>query len=300
VRFREVFRFEVNHQRRRPATWFFLVLLLGLTVLLVAGGANPVGTGNLVNAPLKIATYTLFVGMLGTLITAALFVEAGHRDLRWRMHALFRSAPLRDWEYLGGRFAGALAVNAATLVVVPLGVLVASRLPSVSAEMLGPYRLGAYLLQYLGLLLPNLLVTAAVLFGATVWSRRSLPGYLGALGLLGAYVFTANEVARPNAPAVLTLLDPTGSVALTALTRGWTRAELDTRLIELGGALLWNRVFWTVLAAGMLAFTCRRSRFVHAGGCIAVAAGGIRRPEPAREPRRRAGADRASARAARP
>lgn len=84
MRLREVLRFELGYQMRQPASWIYLALLLAVTLLLVAGGADPVGTGSIFNAPIKIATFTLFIGLLAMLVTAGLFVDAGHRDVRWR------------------------------------------------------------------------------------------------------------------------------------------------------------------------------------------------------------------------
>jgi ABC-2 type transport system permease protein len=262
VRFREVLRFELRYQLRQPTTWACLALLLGVPLLLLAGGANPVGTGDRFDAPLKIASFTLLVGLLGTLVTAALFVEAGHRDPRWRTESFFYTAPLRKGDYLGGRFLGVLLVNALLLLAIPAGLLLGSRLPAVSAQPLGPFRAQAYLLPYL-LLLPNLLVSAAVLFGVTVLSRRSLPGYLGALGLIATYLVALNTSAGSDSPAVLALVDPIGVVALGRLTKGWARVEQNTRLIGLEGVLAWNRLLWTALGAAMLAVTHHRFRLAH-------------------------------------
>lgn len=264
MRTREVLRFELGHQARQPATWLYGALLLGLPMLLVAGGANPVGTGNVFNAPLKTATYTVFVGLLGTLVTAGLFVEAGHRDVRWRMEPLFHTSPLRRGEYLGGRFLGALLVNALLLLLVPAALLVGTRLLSVEAGALGPFRIATYLLPYVAFLLPNLLVNAAALFGVTVLSRRALPGYLGAVGLAAVYLITANLGTGPESSGAAALLDPTGLVALTAAANGWTRAEVETRAIDLTGIVLWNRLLWTTVGVAILAYTWRRFRLAHA------------------------------------
>ena len=97
MRLREIFRFEVGHHLRRPSTWLYLALLAVAILLLVAGGAD-LPVSDRFDSPVKIATLTLFIGLLATLVTAGLFVEAGHRDLRWRMDPLFCTAPLRERE----------------------------------------------------------------------------------------------------------------------------------------------------------------------------------------------------------
>ena len=263
MKFHEVFRFEVRHLLTRPSTWLYALLLLAVPLLLVNGGADPVGTGTVFNAPLKIAWFTLFIGLLGTLVTAALFVEAGSRDVRWRMEPHFHTTPLLRSDYLGGRFAGVLLVNALLLLAVPAGLMLSIQLQAETTDTLGPFRVGTYLLPYLWFLLPNLLVNAAVLYGVTVLTRRSLPGYLGGLTLMAAYLITVNLFGRSESH-VAALPDPTGGLALTTITSAWTRVEQNSSVIGLQGVLLWNRLVWLTLGAGMLAFTGARFRLAHA------------------------------------
>ena len=276
--FREIFRFEVERQLRRPTTALYLAVLAAppLAVASMPGAA-------VVNAPFNVANVALVAGMLGTLVTGGLFVEAGQRDLRWRMHPLFYTAPVGKPAYLGGRFAGALLVNALLLLAVPAAMLVGTRMPSVAPENLGPFRAGAYLLAYFVVLLPNLLLNAAVLFGATVLGRRSLHGYLAALGLLAANLALATVAVEVESRWISALLDPLGVVALKEMAEDWTRVERSTRLVAVEGLLLWNRLLWTALAAGVLAFTWRRFRLAH--------------PEPASRRRRARKADPATAQA---
>lgn len=256
MRFREVFRWEVGHQLRQPATWMYLALLLLLTL----GRSMDHDPRSDFNAPVNVAGSTVLVGLLGMLVTAGLFVEVGHRDLRRRMDPLFYTLPLRRGEYLGGRFLGALLVNALLLLSVPAGLLIGTRM---QPELLGPFRAEAYLLPYLLFLLPSLLLHAAVLFGVTVLTRRSLPGYLAALGLYVLYFSALEAGMEMERSRAWALLDPLGAVALTGLTRGWTLVEQNTRLVPIEGLLLWNRLLWTAIGVGMLAFTWRRFRFAH-------------------------------------
>ena len=259
MRFREIFRWEAAHRLRQPSTWVYLGLVLALGLL----RADAVDLGfTRYHAPINAAASTLMVGIMATLVTAGVFVEAGLRDPRWRMEPLFYTTPLRGRDYLGGRFAGSLLVNALLLLLIPAGLLLGAGLLGVSPEELGPVRLGAYAMPYLVFLLPNLLVNAAVLFGVTVLTRRSLPGYLGALALTVAYMFALSGVRQ--GPPGWALVDPTGAVAMLRQADGWTRAELNASPVRLQGLLLWNRVLWITLAAGMLALTLRRFRLMHA------------------------------------
>ena len=286
MRLGEVVRYEVARQARQPATWAYLAVLLGLSAALSANADPAVATRR---APANLASLTVMIGLLATLVSAALFVDAGHRDVRFRMDRLFYTAPLRERDYLGGRFLGVLLVNALLLLAVPAGMIAGTRLLAADGAAAGPVRLDAYLLPYAILLLPNLLVTAALLYGATTLTRRSLPGYLASVGLLAANLFSLNEATGFDVPRLWALVDPTGSVALAAATKGWTLVERETRLVEPTALMLWNRALWATLGLAMLALTHARFRFAHPeqGGRLpgeddaAPAGGAASRPEPA-------------------
>jgi ABC-type transport system involved in multi-copper enzyme maturation permease subunit len=260
MRFREIFRFEAGHRLRQPSTWFYLGLVFALALL----RADAVDLGiTQYHAPVNAAGSTLAVGIMATLVTAGLFVDAAQRDPRWRMEPLFYTTPLRGREYLGGRFAGSLLVNAILLLLVPIGLVLGAGMAGMKPEELGTVRLDAYVMPYLVFLLPNLLVNGAVLFGIALLTRRSLPGYLGALALTVAYMF-AMIVGQRSGGTVWAMVDPTGAVAMQRQTGGWTRVELNSSMLRLEGLLLWNRLLWITVAAAMLALALRRFRLMHA------------------------------------
>src|SRR5690606_25057697 len=101
------------------------------------------------NAPDRLVWGSVRPGIFGMLITAALFGGAAVRDVRAGMDALLFTAPISKAELLGGRFIGALAVNALILLVVPLGLLgMTGLLVLIGPEVVGPLRAGAYVQPY--------------------------------------------------------------------------------------------------------------------------------------------------------
>ncbi|MET0396982.1 MAG: hypothetical protein ABW277_09190 [Longimicrobiaceae bacterium] len=62
-------------------------------------------------------------GPFGLLVTAAVFGDAGVRDVEMGMDQLLFTSLLGKAEYLGGRFLAALAVDAVVLLAVPLGLV---------------------------------------------------------------------------------------------------------------------------------------------------------------------------------
>ena len=130
----EVFRFEVGYRLRQPSTWVYALVLVGIPFLMMHA-IN--GSSQYLNAPLMVANVSAVLGGIGMLVTAGIFGDAAARDVQSRMHALFYTSPLRESHYVAGRFLGGLAVNAVLLLGVPLGLLLASVMPYMSAGKFG-------------------------------------------------------------------------------------------------------------------------------------------------------------------
>jgi hypothetical protein len=276
----EVFRFEVEYRLRRLSTWVYAGLLLLVPFLLlhaVNGGAG------WMNNPSGVATASFIGGMVGMLVTAALFGDAATRDLQTGMHPLVYSAPIRTGAYLGGRFLGALLVNAVLLIGVPLGQVMAAAMPYMDPQMFGPFRLDAYVQAYLLLLLPNLVLTAAILFTIASLKRQMLPAFLGGIGLFIVYVVA--QIVRPSIadPTLRLLSDPFGPLVLGDHTQYWTPVQQNAEAIGFPPTLVLNRLFWLAIAALILLVLFRRFRFAHPAAAVPRRIRrAVRDPQPAR------------------
>ena len=82
--FWEVFRFEVLYQLRRVPTWICFAAVLVLAFLVTEGMlVDEARRGDInADAPLSVALATVFLSMMGGVITAALAGEAATRDAR--------------------------------------------------------------------------------------------------------------------------------------------------------------------------------------------------------------------------
>jgi ABC-2 type transport system permease protein len=257
VKLEEVFRFEVAYQLRRTSTWVFAALLTALPVVMMQAFAD--GPLHL-NAPVTIATVSTLAGLIGVLATATLFGDAATRDVATGTYPLFYTSPLPGSAYLGGRFLGALVVNAILLLGIPLGLLIGTRMPYAMEVTFGPLQAAAYTQPLLLFTLPNLLITAAILFAVATLSRRMLPTYVAGIGLLIGYLFAIERQGSVQNRLVPMLLDPFGAAPLQEITRYWTEVEQNVRLLGFPPILLWNRLLWLGLAAATLVLLHRRFR----------------------------------------
>ena len=218
------------------------------------------------NAPVRIAGGIIIAGMAGILISAAIFGDAALRDVEAEMHPLLYTSRLRRTEYLGGRLLAGLVVNAFILLAIPLTQVVATRLWFLGPEQVGPIRLIAYLQPFLLYALPNLLLFGTILFTIGAFARQTIPVYLGAIGLFVGYIAAINGLEGVQNRVILALADPLGVGVLQSLTRYWTPAESNARLIGFPAIILLNRAVWLAIAAAVLFVLFRRFRFAHDDG----------------------------------
>jgi ABC-2 type transport system permease protein len=265
----EIFRFELAYQVRRVWTWLFFAVLLGLSFLMTRDNAlaEALLDDFFLNSPFAVAKTTVFGSLIWLLVAAAVAGEAAARDVATGMHPLTYTVSASKAEYLGGRFLAAFVLNALLLLAVQAGILLAVYSPGVDAEVIGPFRPAAYLTAYGFLALPSAFAATAIQFSLAARIGRPMAGYLGSVLLffmshiVGIFLFFQGRQDLAN------LLDPIGvHFILSELSHLWTTIEKSTRLIELEGTVLTNRLLWLGIALGTLAITYLRFRFAHRTG----------------------------------
>ena len=282
MKLREVFRYELEHRVRSPSTWIYGVILFLVAMWMFLATAD--GGSAQVNAPVRIVGGSVLVGMFGMLVTAALFGDAAVRDVEAGMDPLIFTSSVRKSDYLAGRFLAALSVNAVLLLAIPLGFMAATRL-SASFEIVGPFRIGAYVQSLVLMLLPNLFVVGAILFTIGALARQIVPVYLCTIGLFFGFIIALNFAAKIGNPILATLIDPSGIGAVQDVSRYWTESEQNTRLVGFPATIVWNRALWLAIAAVVLALLPRWYPFAHPD----VRARGRKRKEPGLTTTERAG-----------
>ena len=265
-RFFHITRFEAAYQLKSPVFLVSFVLFALLAFGGIASDNIQLGSGGNVNvnAPYAIAQNLLIFSVISMFIVVAFVANVVLRDVETRTAEIFYATPTGRFEYLLGRFSGALLAAFALLLAVPLGLLVGMQMPWLDPELIGPFSLIHYLDPYLVFGLVNLVLVGAVGFALATLTRSMamtyvvLVGYLMLSGVIGSVVDVFND---PGWRAWLALLDPFGGEAFSEVTRYWTAIERNENRIPFGGLLLWNRLVWLAVAAVILGITMYRFRF---------------------------------------
>jgi len=252
-------RFEWRYHTRQPSFVAACALFFVLGFALVATGFGPANV--LVTSP-WLVTEVLALVSLFSVFTAAVFVaNAAIRDADHRFEEIVFTTPVGRFPYLFGRFGGALASGVTAFALAPVGMILATRMPSLDRARVGPLHAGTFLWPLLTIVLPTLLFVTALLFTFALLTRSALATYTASvfiylLYLAGAAMTNSPLMAasRPGAGGsgiAAALLDPFGMSSFFELTRYWTTAEKNSRLVPMTGALLLNRALWIAVAVAL-------------------------------------------------
>lgn len=266
MKFWGIVRFELAYQARRPWPWllFGVVFVLSYMMGRDQSLSDALHQEYFANAPFAVAKSTVIGGLVWLLAAAMIAGDAAARDVATGMYPLTYTSPIQKGEYLGGRFLAAFALNAGILLAVQAGILVAVSTPGLDPQVLGPFRPAAFLTAYAYIALPNAFAATAIQFLLSVRSGRAMAAYPASVFLVFVGFFVATLLDFFVRRGLGTLFDPVGiHFVVEDLAHLWTTAEKSTRLLELQGSFLVNRVIWVGVGVGALALTYARFQFAH-------------------------------------
>jgi len=253
---------EVAHRLRQLSThvYFFLFFSISFLLMIALGGAfsdtsvfiGGMGPNTHANSPYALTIMTLFLSLLGMIVTAPFMGQAVYRDYDSGMYPLVFTTPISKAHYLGSRFLGALLVHVYLYAGLTGGLMLGTVVPWVDPAQFGSFSLAAYLWPYAIYVLPNLLWVGGLFVALPALTRRMLPNYIGGVVLFMGYNIAAALIggdAVQNS-TVASAVDPFGLIPTQQLTRYWTVAEQNSQLVPLEGMVLMNRLLW--VAVGIL------------------------------------------------
>jgi hypothetical protein len=204
------------------------------------------------NAPIILAQTMAVMCAIGQTITTALMGTAILRDVQLKSHELVFTTRVTRNGYLAGRFAGACAVMLFIYAALPLGSLVGTWMPWVDHDKLQAFRLMSYLQPFLVIVVPNVLFVSALFFSVGAITRNLLAIYVQGIALLVVWAVSQSVLGDLDKRWLGALFDPFALTTTGLVTRYWTVAEKNSRLLTLTGPMLWNRLLWLGLAVAIL------------------------------------------------
>lgn len=260
--------FEIRYQLFSPVfiavfAIFFLLVFGGVTIdnIQIGGG----GSTN-INSPNALAINIAIFSLFGGLIPAAFLSSGVIRDRSFKTEELFFSRPVREIDFVLGRFIGGFLATALCFLAVPVAFLIGSFMPWLDQELIGPTNLGWYVYLYASLGLVNMWVVGTILFTVANFSRSQILVWTAFLGLIVLYLVGSTIAGQePELRDELALIDPFAFNTFGEVTRYWTAFEANTQVVPFEGVYLYNRLMWIGIGAALLAVNVLTFRFRKAG-----------------------------------
>jgi len=238
---------------------FFLLAFLGVASpnvqFGVLGGAN-------YNSPFAILQTHVFMAMIGVLVGAAFLNSAALRDTEERMAEIIYSTRIGKVDYVLARFIGAFIAAYLVYVASSVGFALATFVPWLDPDLIGPFRPGDYVHASVFIGLPALFANSAIVYAFAVLTRDQRISYAVIIALLVAYQVAAGMLGEMDYRTAAALVDPTGIAAVGEVMQYWTVFERNTQVVPIEGTLLHNRLLWLGIGVLLLAFTVWRFDFV--------------------------------------
>jgi ABC-type transport system involved in multi-copper enzyme maturation permease subunit len=258
-----IIRFEVRYQLKNPVFWvaaaIFFLMGFGLTASANVSIGTPGGVHK--NAANAIAVATAIFSLFYVFVVTAFVANAVIRDDASGFSPIIRATSVTPRQILTGRFIGGLLIAWIGYVALPLGMLIGSLMPWVDPETIGPQVVSYYAWPFLIFALPNIFLLCAVLFALATLLRSMMAAYVGAIVLVMGYlVITSILGPKIEYRDLVARWEPLGTGAVEQASFYWTQSELNSRLIELDGTVLFNRIWALVLAIFFLGLTFWRFR----------------------------------------
>ncbi|WP_088889014.1 ABC transporter permease/M1 family aminopeptidase [Leptolyngbya ohadii] len=275
----EIIRFELQESFRTrflPLAFTFF-LLVGLLSFLVNGSDLPVFTfmreglggatkpGELVpyaNAPLKIMENIGSATILLVLLIIGIFADRATKDFTSNIDGLLFTSPLKEWQFVTGRFLASFLISLLISLGVAVGMGVGLLFPWLDLNRVGPINLLSYVQPYLYLVIPNILIFGLFSFAIGLLTHRTLASYLGFLGI---WVFSGILDSLLSLlqfdPFFNVLTNSIGTNTIAYAVRFWTKVQQNTLNVPFAPVIWLSRLFYLVLGAAFFAWVWQRFSF---------------------------------------
>ena len=253
-----IFKFEIQYRIKRPDTYIFFLFLFLFSIVgvdFIFQGAD-FGTMKK-NSPIVIAkTMGAITGIFMILASMIMGVSV-LRDFEYEIESLIFSTPIKKKDYLLGRFLGSFTVLLFVFTGVLFGMMLGEFMPWHSPNDLLEFNVIRYLELFFIITLPSLFFGASLFFVTGALSRKLVVVYTQGIVLFVVFMLTksiTNEFWQA-------ILDPFSLTTTTFVTKSWSVLEKSTQSIPFVGALVFNKMFWSVLGVLALFYGYKKFNF---------------------------------------
>ncbi|NGX39283.1 MAG: hypothetical protein KR126chlam1_00606 [Chlamydiae bacterium] len=245
--------FEIRNRLCKISSVVYFALFFSMSFLLVIllGDAFQGMTVNFgfssklaVNSPVFINYLITMIGYFGVLIAAPIFGHSICKDYELEFSQILFTTPIKKAFYFFIRFLASLISILVILSSAGFGIWLATHMPFVNQSLLIQNQFSFYLTPYLTTILPNMFFLGSIFIAIASFFKKMSPIYVTSIVFLVGNLIAKVLFSDLDNRFFSAMLDPFGFISLNEVTRYWSIAEQNTRVIPLSGVFLYNRVFW--------------------------------------------------------
>ncbi|MCD8540390.1 MAG: ABC transporter permease, partial [Leadbetterella sp.] len=266
-----IFSFETKRWFSQPSfyIYFAVFFLIGFLVMASALGyfdAFTVTTtsNTYYNSPLAVNSLINGFSQLLNFIIPTVIGATVYRDYKYNVHSVLYSYPFSKWDYLAGKFLSGMLITVIISLAIGLAFIIASVLPFANRELMGPFRLWAFVQSYVIFVIPNIFFIGAIIFLLVTLTRNVYIGFIFILILLILQIIVGNLTENMDDKFIAALVEPYGQEALSYVSKYWSIEEQNVNDIPFARAIVLNRLIWVgigvlALVAAYLTFSFSQS-----------------------------------------
>jgi len=252
---RGITAFEIRYQLRNPVFWVAIAIFFLMGFGVTASENIRIGTPGAVheNAPYAIAVAISSFALFYLFVITAFVANAIVRDDNSGFAPIVRSTSVTANQIVIGRFLGGFLIALIGYLAVPIGMGFGVMMPWVDPETVGPQNISYYAWNFLVFGVPNIFLMSAVLFAVATVLRSMMAAYIAAITLVMAYLISGIIVSQNlEYRDTFARWEPMGSNAVIEASRYWTQSEMNSRLLDFSGLILFNRAYVVILGFAFL------------------------------------------------
>ena len=263
--FWEFFTFELRFRAKSISTYVYFLVWFAFSFFCIASESfGPIGNSNgkvLLNGPFGNTVDDAYSCLFGLIVLAAIFGTSILRDFQRDTYQMLFTKPISKFAYLGGRWAGSFVTAVFVFSGLVAGAFVGTFAPWADHARIGPNHAAWYLQPFFSIVVVQIFFIGSLFFAAAALTRKLFVVYLQGVALFMLYVIglTVFSATRSLEHFWSGIFDPVGLRLLDTITRYWSVAEKNSRLLPWDfsgyspGVFLYNRLLWTAVGAAALA-----------------------------------------------
>jgi ABC-2 type transport system permease protein len=273
--FKTIFAFETKRWFTNPSfyIYFALFFVIGFLVMASALGYFDAFTvtsssNTYYNSPIALNSLINGFSQLLNFIIPTVIGATVYRDFKYNTHSVLYSYPFSKSDYLLGKFLSGMLITIIISFSIGLAFLLASALPFANQDLMGPFRLWAFIQSYVLFVIPNIFFIGAIVFFLVTLTRNVYIGFIFILILLVLQIIVGQLTENMDDKFIAALLEPYGQEALSYVTKYWSVEEQNVNDIPFDKAIVLNRVIW--IGIGILAFLATYFTFSFAQSPLSI------------------------------